>query len=92
MLQKVAIKMKLIKFGAVWCPACLVMSSKINKLIEKYNLELINYDYDLDTEQIKKYNVGKVLPELILLDDNNNEINRLIGEHSLKKLEEFIDK
>ena len=82
--------MKLIKVGAVWCPACLVMASKINKIVEKYNLELINYDYDIDKEQIKKYNVGTILPELILLDDNNNEINRLVGEQSLKKLEDFI--
>ena len=66
------------------------MTSKINKLVEKYNLELINYDYDIDNEEIKKYNVGKILPELILIDDNNNEIKRIIGEQSLKKLEEFI--
>ena len=84
--------MKLIKIGAIWCPACLVMSSKINKVVEKYNLELINYDYDIDKEEIKKYDVGNILPELILVDENNNEINRLIGEQSLKTLEEFITK
>jgi len=82
--------MKLIKIGAVWCPACLVMSSRINKVVEKYNLELINYDYDMDKEEINKYNVGKILPELILLDDSDNEINRLIGEHTIKQLEEFV--
>lgn len=82
--------MKVIKVGAVWCPACLIMASRINKIVEKYNLELINYDYDIDKEQIKKYNVGTILPELILLDDNNNEINRLVGEQSLKKIEDFI--
>ena len=82
--------MKLIKIGAVWCPACLVMSSRINKIVEKYNLELINYDYDIDKEEIIKYKVGNILPELILIDDNNNEINRIIGEQPIKKLEEFI--
>ena len=82
--------MKLIKVGAVWCPACLVMASRINKVVEKYDIELINYDYDVDVDDIRKYNVGNVLPELILLDDNNNELGRLIGEQSLKKLEEFI--
>ena len=84
--------MKLIKVGAVWCPACLVMSSKINKIVEKYNLELINYDYDIDKDKIDKYNIGKILPELILLDDNNVEIKRLIGEQNLNKLEEFVGK
>jgi len=84
--------MKLIKIGAVWCPACLVMSSRINKIVKKYKLELVNYDYDIDSEIVEKYNIGDVLPVLILLDDNNNEINRLIGEQSLTKLEEFIEK
>lgn len=84
--------MKLVKVGAVWCPACLVMSSKINKIVGKYNLELINYDYDIDKDKIDKYNIGKILPELILLDDNNVEIKRLIGEQSLNKLEEFVGK
>ena len=82
--------MKLIKVGAVWCPACLVMASRINKVVEKHDIELINYDYDVDVDDIRKYNVGNILPELILLDDNNNELGRLIGEQSLKKLEEFI--
>lgn len=82
--------MKLIKIGAVWCPACLVMASRVKKIVEKYNLELINYDYDLDKDEIAKYNVGKILPELILIDGNNNEIKRLIGEQNMNKLEEFI--
>ena len=82
--------MKLLKFGAVWCPACLVMASKINKVVDKYKLELINYDYDIDMSMIEKYNIGNILPVLILLDEAGNEINRLVGEQSLNKLEEFI--
>lgn len=83
--------MKLIKIGAVWCPACLVMSSRINKIVEKYNLELVNYDYDIDKNEIDKYGVGTILPELILLDEKGIEINRIIGEQTIKKLEEFIE-
>lgn len=82
--------MKLIKIGAVWCPSCLIMASRINKIVDKYDIELINYDYDVDSDEVKKYNVGKILPELILLDDNDKEIRRLVGEQSLKKLEDFI--
>ena len=84
--------MKLIKVGAVWCPSCLIMATRINKIVSQYKLELINYDYDIDTEIVEKYNVGKVLPVMILLDENDQEIDRLIGEQSLKKLEEFISK
>ena len=82
--------MKLIKIGAVWCPACLVMSSRINKIVSEFKLELTNYDYDMDDKIVKKYNIGNILPVLSLLDDNNNEIDRLIGEQTLKKIEEFI--
>lgn len=83
--------MKLIKIGAVWCPSCLVMSSRINKIVEQHKIELVNYDYDIDNEIVEKYNIGEILPVLILTDDNSNEIKRLIGEQSLKKLEEFIE-
>lgn len=83
--------MKLIKIGAVWCPACLIMSSRINKITEKYKIELVNYDYDIDSEIVEKYNIGEILPVLILTDDDNNEIKRIIGEQSIKKLEEFIE-
>lgn len=84
--------MKLIKIGAVWCPACLVMTPRINKLVEKYRLKLANYDYDTDSQIVDKYKIGNILPVLILLDDNEVEIDRLNGEQSLRKLEEFIKK
>ena len=84
--------MKLIKIGAVWCPSCLVMASRINKIVDKYKLELVNYDYDIDNDIVNKYNVGNILPILILVDDNEKEIGRLTGEQSIKKLEEFIEK
>lgn len=84
--------MKLIKVGAVWCPSCLIMASRINKIVEKNKIELTNYDYDIDKEVVIKYNVGNILPVLILIDDNDKEIGRLTGEQSLKKLEEFINR
>jgi len=84
--------MKLIKVGAVWCPSCLIMTSRINKILEQYKIELTNYDYDIDSEIVEQYQIKDILPVLILLDDNNKEIDRLIGENSLKKLEEFINR
>lgn len=82
--------MKLIKVTAIWCPSCLVMNSKINKIISEYDLEVLSYDYDLDKEIVSFYNIGKVLPEFILIDDNNSEIDRLVGECSLDKFREFL--
>ena len=60
---------------------------KIWKEIEKEypNLDIENYDYDMDKEEVEKYNVGKILPVIIF--KNNDEEIRLIGE---KKKEEII--
>ena len=83
--------MKVMKIGAIWCPGCLVMRPRWNEIEKEYSwLETINYDYDDDEEEVKKWNVGKTLPVYIFLDKEGNEITRLVGEHSKKKLEETI--
>ena len=81
--------MKLIVISAVWCPACLIMNNRLNKMGS--DIEIIKYDYDTDIELIRKYNVGTILPVLILMD-NDKELGRLIGEQSIKKIERFIDR
>lgn len=82
--------MKLIKISAVWCPACLIMNSRINKITNKLNIPVIEYDYDIDNEIIKKYNIGNILPVIILEEDK--EIDRLVGEHSDKEIERFLNR
>lgn len=80
--------MKFIRISAIWCPACLVMRPIMNEIENLFpNVEHIEYDYDLDEEEIKKYNVGEVLPVFILLD-GDKEIKRIIGE---KKKEDIIN-
>ena len=80
--------MKIIRISAVWCPACLVMKG-VWKKIDTSSYEIIDYDYDIDSEIIKEYNVGKVLPVYIFMN-NDKEIGRVVGELSLSKLEERI--
>ena len=79
--------MKIIRINAIWCSGCLSMK-KIWKDIEKEypDLDIITYDYDMDEEEVKKYNVGKILPVVIFI--KNNVQKRLIGE---KKKEEIIE-
>ncbi len=79
--------MKIIKIGALWCPACLI----VNKHLKKFdNVDIVSYDYDFDEEIVKKYDVGKILPVLIFLDSLGNEKKRLIGEVSQKEIENAI--
>jgi len=85
--------MKVLKFGAVWCPGCLVMKPMWQE-IEKENLWLKNqyFDYDQDKEEVKRWNIDKILPVFIFVDKDNKEILRLSGERSKRELVELINK
>ena len=84
--------MKLIKITAVWCLSCILMNERINNAIKGKNIDLIEYDYDDDEDIIEKYNIGKILPVLIIIDDNGKELKRSIGEKTEKELNEFLEK
>ena len=71
----------------MWCTSCIVTKKPWDEIKQNYEYE--EYDYDMDEEIIKKYNVGNVLPVIIVLN-NNNEINRIIGEKSKKEIEKIL--
>ena len=85
--------MKIIKIGSTWCSGCIIMKpiweeiQKEKKLIQEY------YDYDIYEDVLKeKYHIGDKLPVAIFLDQNNNEIERIVGETSKEKLLDLINK
>lgn len=83
--------MKLIKITAVWCLSCILMNDRINSVLKETNdLEVIELDYDEDEDVVEKYEIGKTLPVLILLD-NDKEIKRSVGEKTEKELKEFLN-
>jgi thiol-disulfide isomerase/thioredoxin len=82
--------MKIIKISALWCPGCIIVDKNVDKIIKEYpSIELIEYDYDFDSEEVKKYNVGNVLPVLIFIN-NEIEIDRIIGEKTYEQIKERI--
>ena len=84
--------MKLIKITAVWCLSCILMNERIDNVLEEVDdLELISLDYDDDEDKIEEYKIGKILPVLIVLDKDNNEIGRSVGEKTEKELREFLE-
>lgn len=83
--------MKIVKISALWCPSCLIMSDVIDEVVSEKDMELIKYDFDYDAEIVKKYNVGNILPVLILVNDKDEEIKRIVGEHSKKEIIEFME-
>lgn len=84
--------MKVIKFGAIWCPGCLIMKPRW-KEIEEENTWLHNefYDFDNDKEMVEKYKITDNLPAFIFLDKEGNEFMRLTGEIEKEKLIKILN-
>ena len=84
--------MKIIIINAMWCPGCLISKSIWNEIKLMYpNIEYINYDYDLDEENIIKYNIGDIVP-VVIFEKDNIEIKRIIGEKSKKEILDIMEK
>lgn len=76
--------------SAIWCPSCLILKKNLKKIAKKNpNLKINTLDYDFDEEEVKKLNVGKILPVIIKNKDGKEE--RLIGEKTYEEIEVFIN-
>ena len=85
--------MKILKFNAIWCSGCIVMKKIMKQIEEEYKtIEIESYDYDMDEDIVKKYNIGNIIPVLVFLDENGNEIGRLIGEKTKKEIVKEIER
>lgn len=83
--------MKIVKVGAMWCPACIVTNKYWKDLKKKYSsIEFIDYDLDMDEEDVKPLKIGNKLPEIIIYDDNDMEIKRIIGEKTQEEIEKEL--
>jgi len=76
--------MEVIRISAVWCSSCLVMKSRFNEVASELNIKVIDYDYDIDTDMVDKYNVTDILPVYIKGD------KRLVGEHTKEEIRKFL--
>lgn len=79
--------MKIVKISSLGCPSCIIMNKRFNEIKNKYTFDYEEYDYDFD--DIKEFNVGKILPVYIFYK-NGKEVNRLSGEHSVNEFESII--
>lgn len=82
--------MKVVKINAIWCSACIVMNKVWKNILKDYPIETIELDYDMDEEEVKKYNPGEVLPVFIFYK-NDEEVYRLVGETSENKFRKIIE-
>ena len=84
---------KLIIFSADWCLPCKVARKEMQQNVELRRIvdsfEVIKYDFDVDNEAKKKYNINKVPTYIIEID--GEEIRRQVGFGGTKKLIDFLD-
>ena len=81
--------MKIVKINSLGCPSCIIMNKIFNKIKEEYDIETIELDYDFDEEEVKKDNIGKILPVFIFFKDDK-EVGRLNGEHKKEEFDKII--
>ncbi len=83
--------MKIIKINAIWCSACISMHKIWNEIEKLYSdIEIISYDFDLDEDEIKQFNVGDTLPVAIFYK-NEVEVARLNGEKKIDDIVKIIE-
>lgn len=82
--------MKLLKINAMWCPSCLIMNNVYEKIAGEFKLELESLDYDFDSEKVSKLNIGKILPVLIIYNDEI-EVTRIVGEKKYHEVKNIIE-
>lgn len=82
--------MRVVKINAVWCSGCLVMNKVWKKVNEKFLFDTIDLDYDMDEEEVLKYNPGNILPIFIFFN-GDRELFRIVGEVSESEMIEKIE-
>ena len=80
--------MKVIKFSASWCGPCKMLARNLEDITT--NIPIENVDIDENQDVAMEYGVRGV-PTMIMLDENNTEIKRMVGMQSLKVLEDWFN-
>ena len=85
--------MKVLKIGAEWCPGCLIMRPRWQKIeTENSWLESEYFDFNESKDIVEKYKIDDKLPLFIFLDNDGVEIDRAQGEIPEKGIVDLIEK
>ena len=80
--------MRVIKFSATWCGPCKMLARNLEDI--NTNIPIENIDIDENQDVAIEYGVRGV-PTMIMVDENNNQVKRLVGMQSLKDLENWFN-
>lgn len=82
--------MRVVKITALWCSGCLIMNKVWNEVLNQKNIETISLDYDMDEEEVLKYNPGNILP-VFIFEKDGKEIKRVVGEKTVDEMINIIN-
>lgn len=80
--------MKVYKFYADWCQPC-KMLSRVLEDVDKNGHELVEVDIDAQGSFAQEFGVRGV-PTMVMVDNENKEIKRIVGMVAEAKLNEFF--
>ena len=75
--------MKLLKFEAPWCTACTQLTRIMESMTVPYPVERI--DIDQNHQAAIEFGVRSV-PHMVIVDDNQNIVKRIVGVFSEEQL------
>ena len=83
--------MQIVRFTALWCTSCLLMKSRWKEFFKDYpNIDIIDVDFDDSPDLVEKYQIGTTLPVMIVYNENQIEMKRIVGEKSVKELKRLF--
>lgn len=80
--------MRLLKFSAEWCQPCKILAKTLEGIDVPYTVSSIDIEDSPNLAQ--DYRVRGV-PTMVLVDDNDVEVGRLVGVKTKAEIEEFIN-
>ena len=79
--------MKILKFYADWCSPCKALSAVIGKV--DHNVPMVEINVDTDRETAAFYGI-RTIPTMLLIDENENIVNRKGGTMTEEQFREFL--
>jgi thioredoxin 1 len=79
--------MRLLKFSAEWCQPCKMLAKTLEGINLPYTISSIDID---DSPNLAADYKVRGVPTMVLVDDNDKEVGRLVGVKTKAQIEEFI--